>query len=606
MKYVLQNTVKLTMLTFTRPLLPAVLKSQYGFRSSTSLLFLLLLLSLPARISGQALPISIDGEFDDWDDAALLYDYEENGDKLPDELLSVKRIHAANDQDFLFLRFEFDREIKHQEANSIELYLDTDNDISTGYQPDVLGAELRWELGERRGQFYRNGSEHFIRFNDIRLRSAPTVSSTEFEFAIGRHVEPDGTHSLFKSDRVRIFLRTEADAEVIAADPYDFSEDEVPDPEPIPIDRRDPSDLRVTAFNAWDDKLFETEFTEQYERILSALQPDIIAFQEIWDHDAEETVQRMEELLPGKDANHWHGAKMDNGNVTVSRFPVIDSWRVYDNGRLTAVLLDANEAYDTELLVINVHLRCCSRGENNRWNEIQALSDFIEDSMEEGGRLHIEEDTPIIVAGDFNLVGSRDQLEAIQAGITEWHGKYIKPVMPRQTEKRMNYTWRNDQSTFMPGKLDYIFYSGSMLTLKNNFTLQVESMSPEQRDIYDLQYGDTRDASDHLPLTADFGFQDDTGSAQHEVPGETTLLQNYPNPFNPVTIISYEIPDNNTEVSLDIFSVDGRHISTLVNETQNAGQHHIEFDASDLPSGIYIYQLSAGDITESRMMTFIK
>lgn len=585
---------------------PATRTYNSGYCNAGRLLLLMLLLTLPVRISAQALPISIDGEFDDWDGASVLYDYEQVRGELPDDKLSVKQIHAANDEDFLFLRIKFDRETQLQENNAIALYLDTDFDTSTGYQSDSLGAELKWEFGERSGQFYTDNSSHFIRFSDLGLRSAPTVSSDEFEFAIARDAMPDGSNSLFQSQRLRLYVTPDEEAEAMAARVYEFDNTDVPAPDPIPLERMDETDLRITGFNAWDDKLFDHQLSEQYERIFSTLQPDIIAFQEIWDHNADQTVQRMEQLLPGDESFDWHGVKLDNGNVTVSRFPILDSWQVLSNRRLTAALIDAQNEYGTEILLINVHFRCCSRGENNRWDEINALSDFIQDAMQEGGRLHLEEDSPIIVAGDFNLVGSRDQLDAIRAGITEWDDSYIKPVMPRQTEKRMNYTWRNDRSTFMPGKLDYIFYTGSMLTLKNHYTLQVESMSQEQRDKYDLQFGDTRDASDHLPLTADFELQHATSSSMQEVPEQAALSQNYPNPFNPVTVINYKIPDNHTEVSLDAYTVEGRHIATLVDEPQSAGRHHIEFDATNLPSGIYIYRLTAGNVSESKMMTLIK
>ncbi|HEX3073136.1 MAG TPA: T9SS type A sorting domain-containing protein, partial [Ignavibacteriales bacterium] len=70
--------------------------------------------------------------------------------------------------------------------------------------------------------------------------------------------------------------------------------------------------------------------------------------------------------------------------------------------------------------------------------------------------------------------------------------------------------------------------------------------------------------------------------------------QNYPNPFNPSTIISYEIPAEKF-VTLKVYDALGKEVKTLVSGTQNAGKHKISLDASGLSSGVYFYQLKAGD-----------
>ena len=83
------------------------------------------------------------------------------------------------------------------------------------------------------------------------------------------------------------------------------------------------------------------------------------------------------------------------------------------------------------------------------------------------------------------------------------------------------------------------------------------------------------------------------------------LYQNYPNPFNPVTTIGYQIPSN-TMVTLKVYNIIGQEISTLVSEYQSAGTYKVEFDASELNSGIYFYKLNAGNITLMRKMVVIK
>lgn len=83
------------------------------------------------------------------------------------------------------------------------------------------------------------------------------------------------------------------------------------------------------------------------------------------------------------------------------------------------------------------------------------------------------------------------------------------------------------------------------------------------------------------------------------------LNQNYPNPFNPSTKISYTLGER-SNVTLKVFDVLGREVASLVNTTQEAGKHEVNFDAQNLSSGLYIYTLSAGSFTQSKKMMLLK
>jgi hypothetical protein len=89
------------------------------------------------------------------------------------------------------------------------------------------------------------------------------------------------------------------------------------------------------------------------------------------------------------------------------------------------------------------------------------------------------------------------------------------------------------------------------------------------------------------------------------VVNEFTLDQNYPNPFNPSTSINYTLAER-SNVSVKVYDVLGNEVATLVNSTQEAGAHAINFDASDLASGLYIYTLKAGNFTSSKKMMLLK
>ncbi len=83
------------------------------------------------------------------------------------------------------------------------------------------------------------------------------------------------------------------------------------------------------------------------------------------------------------------------------------------------------------------------------------------------------------------------------------------------------------------------------------------------------------------------------------------LLQNYPNPFNPTTSMQFTIGSRQF-VSLKVYDILGREIETLVNEEKPAGEYEVEFDGSNLPSGIYFYRLKAGEFTETRKMVLLR
>lgn len=97
---------------------------------------------------------------------------------------------------------------------------------------------------------------------------------------------------------------------------------------------------------------------------------------------------------------------------------------------------------------------------------------------------------------------------------------------------------------------------------------------------------------------------------RENLPNTITLQQNYPNPFNPSTVISYSLNEP-SHVSLKIFNMLGAEIATLVDEPQSAGEKSVIWNASltsgsALPSGLYIYQLRAGNEVITKKMTLIK
>lgn len=83
------------------------------------------------------------------------------------------------------------------------------------------------------------------------------------------------------------------------------------------------------------------------------------------------------------------------------------------------------------------------------------------------------------------------------------------------------------------------------------------------------------------------------------------LYQNYPNPFNLTTQISYQIKESGL-VQLIIYNTLGQNVATLVNEVKSKGKYSVNFNAENLPSGVYIYSLKVNDFVQNRKMALLK
>lgn len=92
---------------------------------------------------------------------------------------------------------------------------------------------------------------------------------------------------------------------------------------------------------------------------------------------------------------------------------------------------------------------------------------------------------------------------------------------------------------------------------------------------------------------------------EETLPTEYALEQNYPNPFNPSTVISWQSPVGSHQ-TIKVFDVLGNEIVTLVDEYKPAGRYEIKFNEANLPSGVYFYQLKAGEFMSVKKMLLLK
>ncbi len=137
-------------------------------------------------------------------------------------------------------------------------------------------------------------------------------------------------------------------------------------------------------------------------------------------------------------------------------------------------------------------------------------------------------------------------------------------------------------------------------------SLDISSYKNSSNVMFGWQYvGNDGDLVGIDNVKLEYGIVGVNNSAKTETPNEYDLEQNYPNPFNPTTVISYSLPKQGM-VSLNIYNILGEKVVELVNKTQNAGNYSVNFNAKNLPSGIYIYKIQVDGFAESKKMLLLK
>jgi hypothetical protein len=532
-----------------------------------------LVLAIVATDARGGQPILVDGYTDDWGSAPIYVD------PLGDDGatgVDFERLYVTDDDDWLFVRFGTDAEIDLEDGSLIELYLDTDANASTGAQVGGIGAELRWLFGTRTGTFYGNPPSSSVDWRDIRFRLGPSTRASEWEIAIGRDVLPDGVAPLFTGGEIHVLLRDGAFGDRIPESgeiaSFTFSTDGPSAPGPIALERDDPSHLRIVTHNVLQDSPWGAGQSARYDRLYSAMDPDVICFQEIYAHTAGEARTLVESWLPSGAGEFWFAAQ-ENDRVTVSRYSVVNRWEVGSN---LAILLPTASDIGLDVLLINCHLPCCEN-DAGRQAQVDEIMAFIGDAITPGGDVDIPQGTGIVITGDMNFVGDPQQLITLVTGdiinegslgpdvVPDWDGTDLQDRVSIQTEVRMPYTFYKESSTFSPSRLDYMIYSDSVLGIGNHYVLFTSNMSSGQLATYGLFAGDSEIASDHLPIVFDLYDGSTVSVAAPGSPvGMRPRLALSPNPVasGGVVTVSLDTPLAG-DVAVDVFDVGGRRVRAL-------------------------------------------
>ena len=486
-------------------------------RCSLSVLLLLLLSVRPDLCRAQGAPILLDGLTDDW--SAGLASYTDSN--TPSSGVDLLSMQVTNDDHYLFVRLTVGMEIDLLDdlvPHSIRLYIDGDDNASTGLAVQSgYGAEVQVRFDTRTVTEYFGTSAN-ASWSTLDLVTLPTVTATTFELAIARTARPDGVNDLFAAPTCRILFRETDGGDAMpntgTVFSYTFDTGLIPAPQPISVPKGQPSQVRITAWNVLGDGITTAALQDEFQRILTALAPDVIGFSECVNSTAAQVKARLDAWLP-IGGTGWHVVKDDFDLVIAARWPIAQSWTALS--RQFPALIDLPPPYATDLLFTAAHLNCCT-ADATRQAQCDAFVQFVQDARAPGGIVTVPTGTPIVYAGDLNTVGWAQQLNTLLTGdiqdnatygpdgAMDWDGSPLTRAPGVQTDARMAYTWRNNNSAYPSGQLDHLLYSDAVADLVTSFTLRTAVMPAATLSALGLLAGDAAAASDHFPLTADLAI----------------------------------------------------------------------------------------------------
>jgi len=544
-------------------------------------IYITLLFSLTCSfLSGQ---IILDEQVTDWKSSYIVE--EEIGDQIngPD----IERLWMHNDDKYLYIRIDLSQEINLQSDNSLSLFIDVDQNANTGFKKNGLGSEFSFYFGDRNGYVNVNGGSININHAEVGLVVSPTVSSKTFEITVERAL---GNNGVFISGSINVGL----DNDIFNGDMlpdnsggvnYTLNNDMLFTAPITSLDKSPDADFRLLSYNVLRDRLFENSARASYERIFRALVPDVIAFQEIYDHNSEQTKNIIEDFLPSENDETWYHDKVGNDIVLVSRYPILRGDYISGNG---AFLIDVN---GREVLIVNIHLPCCNNNVS-RQEEIDDILQYVRKAKEGQLSFDLQENTPIFIVGDSNLVGPASQRNSLRDGdiinngsngpdfFPDWDDTSLEDLISSTTGTPASYTWYNPESSFFPGRLDYVMYTGSVIYNINDFSLFTEGLSQNELILYNLSKSDTENASDHFPLVSDWSFDELISSTTTPLNSEFII---FPNPFvNDINILSKV--DHENIVTANLYKPSGQLIESIYSE------NHLHIK-SNVGAGVFILKI---------------
>ena len=551
-------------------------------------------------------PIIIDGLWSDWDSvpvAAIDVEGDYNGDDWAE-------LKITNDNEFLFLKIQLhSEETLLQNWNNFHLYIDADCDSLTGDPFRGIGAELMWHFGDRSGKHYVEDGIIDLWQNDITLRQAPTVTSNQFEIAIAL-----GSFALDNPDSISIiFSSNYSNGDFIPDNVkgvmYHIDTTSVEELEPISLEK---AGVRLLSYNTLWTGILDSDRQPKFQRIFQAMDPDIIVLQEHSEWDQIGDI--VSSWFP---SDTWNQGYTFRDLVILSKYPIIEEASLISSNRSMCSLIEIDNPDQPYILIINSHFSCCDN-DDDRQEQVDELIQTLRDWILYGdGPFDLPDNIPMIHAGDLNFVGYNQQIQTVTSGdiydestygsdfLLDWDSSSMIDLFSRHSHKRMGYTWRNDGSSYNPGKLDYVIYTDSNISISNHFVLNTLSIPDSTLNQWGLEAEDTYEASDHLPRVVDFIIGDLDISEENTTVQQFSLYKPYPNPFNPRVNIPVYL-DTKAYLQLNIYDINGRFIATIADDVFPSGNKLFYWNGNSYANGIYFIQLQINKEVQTQKIVLLK
>ena len=355
-----------------------------------------------------------------------------------------------------------------------------------------------------------------------------------------------------------------------------------------------------------------------FRTIIAAIDPDILAIQEVLSAEASKTF--LDQVMNYQSNDYLEAEFIDGPFSDNALYYKKGAIKLTQNSRINTPFRDIAK-YGFELNSVPFHIYSMHLTSS-------PVPEMVEKRHKEVLQLLGEiSGQNNLVVGDFNIynadepawkalmsVGLRDPLN--KTG--NWHHNI--DFAPYHTQSPRKIDLGKGSFGGMDDRFDFILTSqkilkksaniklvkGSYITFGNDGQHYNKAINENENafgeEIADALYY----ASDHIPVYADFIIKNKTAIGRiEEAPYTFGLQQNYPNPFNPETTIKFTL-QNSGYVKLTIFDQLGRHIATLINGQRNKGKHSIIFDAKELHSGTYYYKLETLKQQEVKQMTLLR
>lgn len=330
----------------------------------------------------------------------------------------------------------------------------------------------------------------------------------------------------------------------------------------------------------------------------------------------------VQAYYPGLDYNETDQGFLPHGIVNLNQIPAESGIDVAAADR--KVLVDRNGIYwddrlDTIVETLNANNVECpdAEGPSNCQEGGEWMTQMITMNSRTQDMFDNDTDYPLLTEGTWVMGGDPDftehgglMTESVD-DLIEWSINTAGPsnsVLLSKWRTAGNEAVTGEPSNFLtfdwPVAGDFSYSNSAYLTAGlNDSPLGDLNWFPTEKAQWEAQ---REDEYAFLGNALNSGTVTTSNENVADIPTRVSLNQNYPNPFNPSTVIQYELAQA-SDVSISVFDAAGRKVATVVdNAFQQSGTHNVRFDAGNLSSGVYFYQLSAGNQILTGKMTLIK